>query len=62
MQKSTNVYYIYTTTGDTIHLISGPNGSGKSVYIKQIATIVYMAQTGSVKIIFTASTHIYPYI
>lgn len=35
-----------TTDGPSALLLTGPNYSGKSVYLKQVATIVYMAHIG----------------
>ncbi|KAI9373057.1 muts domain V-domain-containing protein [Aspergillus egyptiacus] len=36
-----------TGSNPSILLLTGPNYSGKSVYMKQVALIVYLAQTGS---------------
>ncbi|OJJ63521.1 hypothetical protein ASPSYDRAFT_190986 [Aspergillus sydowii CBS 593.65] len=38
---------LWTGANPNMLLLTGPNYSGKSVYMKQVALIVYMAQTGS---------------
>lgn len=30
-----------------IKIITGPNASGKSIYLKQVATVIYLAHVGS---------------